>query len=121
MLSDFYLGLATDVPQMAEAPPYREMLRKEMAYPVQAAIRWRCGDHNVTVAGQVIGQAVPDDWSLALDPKLIAASAQHLRGVPELYSALTRYLSALDEKLNLLKENWAPADALVAAIEAERD
>lgn len=121
LLSDHYLSLATDLPQLAEAPPYRELLRKEMAYPVQAAIRARCGDRNVAIAGQVIGQEVPEHCSLGLDPRLVAESARHLRAIPRLDTALTRYLSALDQKINLLEGSSEPTDMLIKAIERAGD
>ena len=121
MTSDYYLSLATDVPQLAEAPPYRELLRREMPYAVQAPIRERCGDRDVLRNNQVIGQSFAKRCVLGLDPALVAASVSHLRAVAGLDTALTRYLSALDQKITLLGANSAKTDRLVKTIEAVRN
>ena len=121
MTSDYHLSLVTDVPQLAEAPPYRERLRREMRYAVQAPIRARCGDRDVLRNHRVIGQAFPERCVLGFDPALIAASVSHPRAVAGLDAALTRYLSALDQKITLLDANSAKTDRLVKAIEAVRN
>ncbi len=121
MTSDYYLSLATDVPQLAEAPPYRELLRREIPYAVQALIRADCGDRDVLRDGQVIGQSFPEQCVLGLDPALVATSVSHLRAVAGLDTALTRYLSALDQKVALLGANSSKTDRLVKAIEAVSD
>ena len=118
MISGYYLGLATDAPQLAEAPPYRELLRQQMAYPVQFAIRAHCGDRNVVIDNQIVGQTVPEQCSLALDPTLLAKSAKQVRAVPGIDTSLTRYLSALDQKIGLLDATSAQTNRLVKAIEA---
>ena len=121
MTSDYYLSLATDVPQLAEAPPYRDLLRREMPYVVQTSIRARCGDRDVLLNRQVIGQSFPERCVLRLDPALVATSVSRLRAVAGLDTALTRYLSALDQKLGLLGANSSKTDRLVKAIEAVRN
>ena len=121
MTSDYYLALATDVPQLAEAPPYRDLLRREMPYAVQASIRARCGDRDVLLNRQVVGQSFPEQCVLKLDPALVAASVRHLRAVAGLDTALTRYLSALDQKIALLGGNSSKTDRLIHAIAAVRN
>lgn len=121
MVSDHYLSLATDLPQLAEAPPYRELLRREMPYAVQAPIRTRCGDRDVHLGDQIIGQKFAERCVLGLDPRLVAGSIGHLRAVAGIDTALTRYLSALDQKITILGANSDKTDRLVKALEVARD
>lgn len=114
LTSQYYLSLATDGPQLSEAPLYRDQLRSIMPYPVQAAIRARCGDRNVTVGGEVVGQTLPPDCRLGLSPAQIDDALRRIRR-GALEQPLTRYLSALDQKINLLRGS-AQNDALIEAL-----
>ena len=113
MTSQYYLSQATDVPQLSEAPPYRDQLRTVMPYPVQAAIRASCGDRNVIVASEVVGQALPRECSLGLPSAEVDDAVARVRG-GELERSLTRYLSSLDQKISLLRAGAQSGDLLKA-------
>lgn len=114
MTNQYYLSLATDAPQLSEAPAYRNELRSVLPYEVQSAIRTHCGDRNVTIAGEVIGQSLPAACEVALPSDQVADAVSRLR-TGGLEDPLTRYLSALDQKIGLLRggaQNTALLDAL---------
>ncbi len=119
MASDYYLSLDANVPQFLEAPPYRDILRRSMPYEIQAKIRNRCGDRAVYRGKQVIGVTLPAQCSLGLSPAEVADAVKQVRAVPSLYADLTRYLSALDQKLSLLEVTAQQTD-LAAALKAEQ-
>jgi hypothetical protein len=118
LTSDYYLSLETNVSQMAEAPPYRDMLRRAMPYGVQARIRDRCGDRLVYWGKQPIGVTLPAKCELELAPADISEAARRVRAAPEIAADLTRYLSALDQKLSVLSGTARQTDELVAALQA---
>ena len=119
MASDYYLSLDANVPQWLEAPPYRDILRRSMPYAVQARIRDRCGDRLVYHGKQVIGTALPVHCALGLSATEVADAVAQVRAVPKLDADLTRYLSALDQKLGLLRGTAQQTDDLAAALKAE--
>jgi hypothetical protein len=119
MASDYYLSLETNVSQMAEAPPYREILRRAMPYGVQARIRERCGDRPVYRGNQAIGFTLPDTCALGLSTRDASVAARRVRAVPEIAADLTRYVSALDQKLLILEETTKQTVELADALKAE--
>lgn len=119
MASDYYLSLDANVPQLLEAPPYRDILRRSMPYAVQARIRDRCGDRPVYRGKQVIGVSLPSHCALDLSAAEVAEAIERVRAVPSLDADLTRYLSALDQKLGLLSGTAQQTDDLAAALKAE--
>lgn len=119
MASDYYLSLETNVSQMAEAPPYRDILRRAMPYDVQARIRERCGDRVVYWGKQPIGVTLPDKCTLGLSAAKTLDATRRVRAVPQIAADLTRYLSALDQKLAVLDSTTRQTDQLVAALQAE--
>ncbi len=118
MASDYYLLLDANVRQMAESLPYRDILRGTIPYAVQAQIRARCGDRSVYRGQQVIGFTLPVRCSLGLNGAQIDETVAHVRSVPELDADLTRYLSALDQKVGLLQGTAQQSDELAAALRA---
>lgn len=116
MASDYYLSLAANEPQMLEAPPYRDILRRAMPYRVQARIRERCGDRIVYHGKQPIGVTLPEHCNLGLAVGQISDAVDKVRAVPGLAADLTRYLSALDQKLALLQGTARQTDELAAAL-----
>jgi hypothetical protein len=117
MTSDYYLSLDANIPQMLETPPYREILRRSMPYVVQARIRERCGDHFVYRGKQIIGTELPAHCTLGLSTAQIDGAIEQLRAVPQLRDNLTRYLSALEQKVALLRGTAQQTDELRAALE----
>jgi hypothetical protein len=116
MASDYYLSLKANEPQMSEAPPYRDILRRAMPYGVQARVRARCGDRLVYRGKQIIGATLPDNCELGLRAAEVTKAAVRVRAVPQLSSDLTRYLSALDQKLSVLEGTTRQTDELVFAL-----
>lgn len=119
LASDYYLSLETNVPQMSEAPPYRDILRRAMPYEVQARIRERCGDRLVYWGKQPIGVTLPDRCELGLSTAEASSAQRRVMAVPQIAADLTRYLSALDQKLSVLDGTTRQTDQLVAALQAE--
>lgn len=117
--SDYYLSLRANEPQMSEAPPYRDILRRAMPYGVQARIRGRCGDRLVYRGKQVIGATLPDRCALGLSAAQASEAVRRIRAVPQIDADLTRYLSALDQKLAVLTGTTRQTGELVAALKAE--
>jgi hypothetical protein len=120
MTSDYYLSLDANVPQMVDTPPYRDILRRIMPYAVQERIRDRCGDQFVYRGKQAIGSMIPEHCDLGLTSAQVADAVVQLRAVPQLGADLTRYLSALDQKLSALEGTAQQTDALAAALKAEK-
>jgi hypothetical protein len=118
MASDYYLSLEANSAQMLESPPYRDILRRHMPYDVQARIRERCGDRVVYFGKQPIGVTLPIDCALGLKSAEIAEAVKAVREVSEIDADLTRYLSALDQKLALLRAAAQQTDDLAAALKA---
>jgi len=119
MTSDYYLSLDSNAPQMADTPPYRDILRRTMPYAVQERIRDRCGDQFVYRGKQAIGSMIPENCDLRLTTAEIADAVHQLRAVPELGADLTRYLSSLDQKLSALEGTAQETADLEAALKAE--
>jgi hypothetical protein len=90
-----------------------------MPYRVQARIRERCGDRPVYRGDQAIGFTLPDKCALGLSTADASVAARRVRAVPEIAADLTRYLSALDQKLLILEESAKQTDELAEALEAE--
>ncbi|WP_344698246.1 hypothetical protein [Sphingomonas limnosediminicola] len=116
MASDYYLSLAANEPQMLESPPYRDILRRVMPYAVQARIRERCGDRIVYHGKQPIGVTLPEYCTLGLAVGQIGEAVDKVQKVPGIAADLTRYLSALDQKLALLRGTARQTDELAAAL-----
>lgn len=119
MTSDYYLSLDANIPQMLETPPYREILRRNMPYAVQARVRERCDDRFVYRGKQLIGSSLPVHCVLGLSGAQIADAIRQLRAVPGLKADLTRYVSALEQKVKLLSGTARQTDDLRAALKAE--
>jgi hypothetical protein len=116
MASDYYLSLAANEPQMLESPPYRDILRRAMPYAVQARVRERCGDRIVYHGKQPIGVTLPEYCTLGLAVGQIGEAVDKVQKVPGIAADLTRYLSALDQKLALLRGTARQTDELAAAL-----
>jgi hypothetical protein len=119
MASDYYLSLETNVPQMSEAPPYRDIVRRAMPYGVQARIRQRCGDRTVYLGKQPIGASLPENCPLGVSGTEISEAVRRVRAVPHINADLTRYLSAIDQKLSVLRGTTRETQQLVGALQAE--
>ena len=119
MASDYYLSLETNVPQMSAAPPYRDIVRRAMPYEVQVRIRERCGDRPVYRGKQPIGAALPEQCALGLSAAEASEAVRRLRAVPQIDADLTRYLSAIDQKLSVLRGTTRQTEQLVAALQAK--
>lgn len=119
MATDYYLSLETNVSQMSEAPPYRDIVRRAMPYGVQARIRERCGDRSVYRGKQPVGATLPSGCTLGLSGAEISEAVRRVRAVPQISADLTRYLSAVDQKLSVLKGTTRQTDQLAAALQVE--
>lgn len=112
LAADFYQQLEIYNAQLAESPPYRDTIRQEMPYEVQAYIRSNCGDQNVVVGGKLVGTALPESCSLTLPPATIAAAASKVRSIPNLEPFATRYIASIDQKLNTFRITLRQASEL---------
>lgn len=119
LASDYYLSLETNVPQMSEAPPYRDIVRRAMPYRVQARIRERCGDRSVYQGKQRIGATLPDTCTLGLSAAEVSEAVRRVRAVPQIDADLSRSLSAVDQKLSVLEGADRETEQLVAALKAK--
>lgn len=118
MATDYYLSLETNVPQMSEAPPYRDIVRRVMPYAVQARIRERCGERTVYRGEQPVGAMLPDNCALGLAAAEISEAVRRVRAVPQIEADLTRNLSALDQKLLVLRGTTRQTEQLARALQA---
>jgi hypothetical protein len=116
LASDFYLGVDATANALSETTPYRHAIRATIPYPVQQQIRARCGDRLVEVEGRVIGIALPDRCAPDLSPELVSEGVSRLGGQADLESELTRHLTALDQKLGLLRLTIRQAEEALAAL-----
>jgi hypothetical protein len=105
LASDYYLSVTSIELAVFEAPPYRDIIRRAVPYPIQQRIQERCGDRLVTFKGRVIGITLPEKCDLALPPALLAEGVSRVSSQRDLELDLTRYLGALDLKLFLLDFN----------------
>ena len=95
----YYLGLTAIDANIKDVPPYRDRIRREMTYAVQARIRSRCGEQSHDVKGAVI-RTLPTSCRTGLDRKLVAGAVAQLRAAPEMDRDLTRYITDIDQRLN---------------------
>lgn len=119
-IGDYYLQMSLSEAEMREIAPYRDILRAEMPYDVQSAIRGQCGDQLVMFDGRVIGLRLPQGCSVKLDPQRIQASIAQLRAVPGLEGALTRHIASVDQKLSLFKLSRSQTVELAEALKARQ-
>ena len=95
----YYLGVTAIDANIKDVPPYRDRIRREMPYPVQARIRSRCDERSQDVKGAVV-RTLPTSCRTGLEPKLVADAVAQLRAAPEMDRDLTRYITDIDQRLN---------------------
>ena len=117
LASDYYLNVTSVDEVAAEAPPYRDIVRRAMPYPIQQQIQDRCGDRLVAFKGRVVGIALLDKCELDLSPALLGEGVSRVSGQPNLELDLNRYLGALDLKLALLDFNRRLSEELGAELQ----
>ncbi len=101
--SDYYLSLNASNRLIAEAYPYRTLIRAVMPYDLQKQIRDACGDRAVSVKGQLVGVQLLVPCPVQLDSAAAAAAVRTIRSTPRIKEEMTRYIASLDEKLDQLE------------------
>lgn len=113
-ISIYYVGSDVTGSNLSVIPPYREIVRRVMPYPVQQAIRARCPAQ----ANYAILPKGP--CTLDLDPIVVRAAVAQVHGWPGLALDLNRQLVDLDQKLDSVDAASSRAVELKAALkEAE--
>ena len=112
----YYLALRTVDSELANLPPYRDRVRREMPYAVQYRIRTRCREQGKDVRGAVI-RSLPASCTTGLDSATIANAVAQLRAAPDMDRDLTRYITDIDQKLNAYEGSERAARELREALE----
>jgi hypothetical protein len=112
----YYLALTATDAELANLPPYRERIRREMPYAVQDRIRSRCGEQGRDVKGAVI-RSLPASCRTGLDRPTIAKAVAQLRAAPGMDRDLTRYVTDIDQKLNAYRGGQRRARELRQVLE----
>jgi hypothetical protein len=116
LASNFYQQLELYDSTVSESFPYRDVLREEMPYVVQTAIRTNCGDREVNQGGKFLGIALPEECAIRLSPHMVAEAVVKVRAIPNLVPLATRYLSSVDQKLKNFRDTLAQATELREAL-----
>ncbi len=77
---------------------YRDALRRELPYSIQADIMKRCGDRVTTLSNGVQISALPERCALGLSTAQISSAAARLKAA-DLHEDLTRQIADLDQKV----------------------
>ena len=117
VVSDYYLGLNSSNRILAADYPYRTLIRAVMPYEVQKRIRDACGDRLVRFKDRLIGVQLVVPCRVELDPQAAAAAVKTVRATPRLVEEMTRYIAALDEKLDQLEPGVEYSRLLRTAVE----
>lgn len=94
-----YLGLRAIDANIWELPPYRDRIRREMPYVVQARLRARCDEQVREVNGAIV-RTLPASCRTGLEQRQIENAVAQLRAAPEMDRDLTRYITDIDQKLS---------------------
>lgn len=99
-IANYYVGLETSDATFRTVPPYREIARRAIAYPVQQRIREACAEQLVQGDGNGLQRLIiPEQCTLDLPRDVLARAAARLRATPDLELDVTRLLADLDQKL----------------------
>ena len=119
--SRYYLEMATREPMIVEDLPYRDLMRQELPYAVQAQIHSRCGDQAINHQGETVGYRLPTSCTPVLPRDQASAAAQQIRAIPELKGSLTRYVASIDQKLRLFEGAISDTQRLKGQLTAQSD
>ena len=97
-LATYYKNVAAIEDLMRFVPPYRENLRRNMPYPVMAAMFEHCDDAPSADPRGSFTATLPEHCDPGLPPATVAAAVAAIR-TPDLKLDLNRRLSDLDTKL----------------------
>ncbi len=99
-ISNHYVHVETSETTFRNVPPYRETVRRAMAYNVQAAVRTACAEQMDTNAGTGLARlSLPGMCDLGLGRDEISRAARALRATAGLELDVTRLLADIDQKL----------------------
>jgi hypothetical protein len=119
-LAVYYLGLTAIDTSIRDIPPYRDRIRREMPYAVQARIRSRCGEQSRQVKGAVV-RSLPTRCRTGLHSALVASAVAQLRAAPEMDRDLTRYITDIDQRINAYDGSGRRARELRQELEQSLD
>lgn len=102
-------------------PPYREIVRRQVPYEIQARIRTACAETMTTSTGAGLSRlSLPEHCELGLGRTAVASAAARLRALPGLDLDATRLLSDLDHKLIQAQRAQDRAATLAQELEQAR-
>jgi hypothetical protein len=117
LASDYYLSVTGIDRTVFETPPFRDIVRRAMPYPIQKQISERCGDRLVTSKGRVVGIGLQEKCELSISPAMLAEGVSRISEQPGLELDLNRCLAALAVKLSLLQFNQKLTEELLAELQ----
>jgi hypothetical protein len=98
-IANYYVGADVTGTNMIALPPYREILRRVMPYPVQQSIRARCNERIEVDERGATHIITPSACELGLDPGGVRQAVAQVHDWPGLSLDLNRWLVDLDQKL----------------------
>jgi len=121
-VANYYVGSEVTGANISIVPPYREIARRIMPYPVQQAIRARCNERVVQNSRGSTDIILPKGrCSLGLDGLAVRRAVSQVHDWPGLALDLNRQIVDLDQKLFSVDAIAQRATALKAALkEADR-
>ena len=121
LVSNYYVAVETSEATFRNVPPYREIVRRQIPYDVQARIRTACAETMTTSSGTGLSRlSLPEHCELGLSRAVITSAAARLRALPGLDLDATRLLSDLDQKLIQAQRAQDRAATLAQELEAAR-
>lgn len=116
-ISNHYVHVETSETTFRNVPPYRETVRRAMAYSVQAAVRTACAEQMDTNTSTGLARlSLPGVCDLGLSRDELARAARSLRATPGLEFDVTRLLADIDQKLIQAERASERAGALVTEL-----
>lgn len=117
-ISNYYVAVETSEATFRNVPPYRDIVRRAIPYPVQARIREACAEVMITATTGLARLELPQQCTLGLDRALLARAAARVRATPGLEPDVTRLLADLDQKLIQTERSDQRAEELVAELQS---
>ena len=116
-IANYYVTSEVTGTNISVVPPYREIVRRIMPYPVQQAIRARCNERIVQNSRGAVNIILPKGTCrLSLDPATVRQAVVQVHDWPGLALDLNRQIVDLDQKLFSVSSITTRATALKAAL-----
>lgn len=120
MVANFYNNNESGLIHLGAEPPYRERIRAYMPLDVQRAIRGTCRDRAVADAKGRLVIKLWENCEIEFDRETLVDAFQSLNNYETLREDLTRKISDMDLKIQVMTGISVTADQMIAQLEEAR-